>query len=227
MITEYEVKLTSVIDIDTYILCELIEPELKIVISLVCKKWRRLITDFYFEKKANSGYGRNLFRLKYDLQLEFKPVQKGFILYAAANNYLVLVKWAKENGAPWDERICSFASRYGHLEVLKCARENGAPWDERTCSSAAEGGHLEVLKWARENGAPWDEFTCAYAAGDGHLELLKWARENGAPWDERTCASASAGGHLTLLEWARENDAPWDFWPLKHNRCKNINRSNI
>jgi len=45
----------------------------------------------------------------------------------------------------------------GHLEVLKWARENGCPWDEDTCAGAAEGGHLEVLKWARENGCPWDE----------------------------------------------------------------------
>jgi hypothetical protein len=41
--------------------------------------------------------------------------------------------------------------------VLKWARENGCPWDEETCSAAAEGGHLEVLKWARENGCPWTE----------------------------------------------------------------------
>jgi len=52
----------------------------------------------------------------------------------------------------------------GHLEVLKWARENGCPWDEETCAYAAKGGHLEVLKWARENGCPWDEWTCAYAA---------------------------------------------------------------
>jgi hypothetical protein len=48
--------------------------------------------------------------------------------------------------------------------VLKWARENGCPWDERTCANAAEGGHLEVLKWARANGCPWDEETCMYAA---------------------------------------------------------------
>ena len=48
------------------------------------------------------------------------------------------------------------AAKYGHLEVLKWARENGCPWDEVTCAYAAKGGHLDVLKWARENGCPWD-----------------------------------------------------------------------
>ena len=42
--------------------------------------------------------------------------------------------------------------------VLKWARENGCPWDEgATCAYAAYGGHLDVLKWARLNGCPWDE----------------------------------------------------------------------
>ena len=52
------------------------------------------------------------------------------------------------------------AAEGGHLEMLKWARENGCPWDEDTCANAAKGGHLEVLKWARENDCPWDEWTC-------------------------------------------------------------------
>ena len=38
--------------------------------------------------------------------------------------------------------------------MLKYAHENGCPWDERTCESAADYGHLDVLKYARENGCP-------------------------------------------------------------------------
>ena len=54
--------------------------------------------------------------------------------------------------------------------MLKWARENGCPWDERTCMFAAEGGHLEVLKWARENGCPWNEDTREIAAEMGYVE---------------------------------------------------------
>ena len=60
---------------------------------------------------------------------------------------------------------------------LKYAHENGCPWDEDTCSEAAKGGHLKVLKYAHENGCPWDEWTCSGAAGGGHLEVLKYAHE--------------------------------------------------
>ena len=67
------------------------------------------------------------------------------------------------------------------VALLRWARDNGCPWDERTCAAVAAGGNLEVLKWARENGCPWDEETCASAARGGHLDILKWARENGCP----------------------------------------------
>ena len=48
------------------------------------------------------------------------------------------------------------AAEGGHLECLKYAHENGCPWDEWTCSMAAFNGHLECLKYAHENGCPWD-----------------------------------------------------------------------
>ena len=55
--------------------------------------------------------------------------------------------------------------------MLKWARENGCPWDEDTCLWAVKGGHLETLKWARENGCPWDEwYTCERAAAMGYVE---------------------------------------------------------
>lgn len=50
--------------------------------------------------------------------------------------------------------LCKKIASLGNLDVLKWARANGCPWDERTCSNAASGGHLEVLKYACENGCP-------------------------------------------------------------------------
>ena len=103
---------------------------------------------------------------------------------------------------PWNEATaCMKAAEAGHLEVLKWARENGCPWDKRTCEFAAYYGHLEVLKWARENDCPWNEATCMKAAEAGHLEVLKWARERlpvgcgnaGERRDERTLRCAEMG----------------------------------
>jgi hypothetical protein len=38
---------------------------------------------------------------------------------------------------------CANAAKYGYLEVLRWARENGAPWDEDTRRLAASKGYVE------------------------------------------------------------------------------------
>jgi hypothetical protein len=67
--------------------------------------------------------------------------------------------------------------------VLQWARANGCPWNEQVCTYAAQGGHLEVLQWARTNGSPWNDATCYWAAQSGHLEVLKWVIANGCPYN--------------------------------------------
>ena len=59
------------------------------------------------------------------------------------------------------ERTCSNATESGHLECLKYAHENGCPWDEDTCSYAADNGYLECLKYAHENGCPSENSGCS------------------------------------------------------------------
>ena len=71
--------------------------------------------------------------------------------------------------------------------MLKYAHENGCPWDEWTCRNAAEGGHLDVLKYAHENWCPWDESTRTRACRSNHLDVLKYAVENGCPYDKEGC----------------------------------------
>jgi hypothetical protein len=100
------------------------------------------------------------------------------------NGYLNVLRWARENGCPFDEDICTYAAQNGHLEVLKWLRENNCPWNEYTCANAACNGYLEILKWLRENKCPWDESTIAFAVCNRQLEVLKWARANGCPWNK-------------------------------------------
>jgi len=111
----------------------------------------------------------------------FIGISKDYICNATVDGQLECLKYAHENGCPWDERTCNFAARYGQLDCLKYAHENGCPWDRWTCSNAAVDGQLECLKYAHENGCPWDERTCNFAARYGQLECLKYAHENGCP----------------------------------------------
>lgn len=107
----------------------------------------------------------------------------GVMILAAVEGNLDVMRLLRDNGFPWDQRVCNFAAKRGHLECLKFAREGGCPWGSSVCLNAAKGGHLECLKYAHEGGCPWDIDTCESAAKGGHLECLEYARERGCPWN--------------------------------------------
>jgi hypothetical protein len=56
-------------------------------------------------------------------------------------------------------RTCFGAAEYGHLETLKWARENGCPWDAETLVNAVTNEHYDVLRWALANDCPCDDLN--------------------------------------------------------------------
>ena len=58
-------------------------------------------------------------------------------------------------GLPWGD-TCTAAAANGHLACLKYAHENGCPWNSTTCEAAAAAHHLTCLQYACENGCPWN-----------------------------------------------------------------------
>jgi len=88
-----------------------------------------------------------------------------------------------------NEYTTLFAAYNGHLDCLKYAHENGCPWDQSTTAYAALSDHLNCLKYAHENGCSWDISTTSYAAFHGHLDCLKYALENGCPLNEQLTLS--------------------------------------
>ena len=103
----------------------------------------------------------------------------------------------KELRLPWNT---STLALNGHLDCLKYAHEQGCPWDCVTTINAAENGHLDCLMYAHEQGCPWDVDATANAAEKGHLDCLKYLHENGCPWDIWTSAYAASKGHLDCLK---------------------------
>jgi len=43
-----------------------------------------------------------------------------------------------------DVSLVEYAISMGSLKLIKWARENGCPWDENTCANTAENGHFEL-----------------------------------------------------------------------------------
>ena len=155
-----------------------------------------LILKYVFENKDNlNKIELNLYP-KEDYYYNKKKLSFGDIL-----NFLIKTK---------KNKIMNILAKIGYLHCLRYAHENGCPWNYNTCVYAAKEGHLECLKYAHENGCPWDEDTCSYAAARrGTLECIKYAHENGCPWDEETIKSATRRGNLECLKYARENDCPY------------------
>ena len=102
---------------------------------------------------------------------------------------------------PVGRATCASAARGGHLECLRYAHENGCPWDGATCASAARGGHLECLRYAHENGCPWGGATTACMQPREGIWSACDMRENGCPWDLRVHLQRQqrGGGHLECL----------------------------
>jgi hypothetical protein len=152
--------------------------------------------------------------LEYDmiewLKFKFTEYNKKTLCDKATNRAIKCLKYAHENGCPWNSWTCVYAAQNAQLECLKYLHENGCPWDEWTCSNAARNGQLECLKYARDNGCPWNGLTCTYAAGNGQLECLKYLHENGCPWNDETCLFAAKYGQLECLKYAHENGCPWN-----------------
>ena len=125
---------------------------------------------------------------------------------------LRMARWGRDNGMPWDWRVCAAAAQAGNLRVLEWARAEGCgfPWDV-LCAFAAGGGSVDVLRWAREKAyprCPWDAETCAAAAEKGHLEVVQWCVRRGCPWDKRTIQLARNNGHAHVVAWARAAGCP-------------------
>jgi hypothetical protein len=134
-----------------------------------------------------------------------------------------LIKWLKFKFNEYDkEKLCENAADKGAIKCLKYAHENGCPWDEYTCINAVQNGHIECLKYAHENGCPWNKEVCLHTALNGHIECLKYAHRNGCPLDEKTCENAAEYGHNECLNYVLKNKYNWNrnkYFNTSKNIC--------
>lgn len=139
------------------------------------------------------------------------------------------LRWAYNQGMPWDERAGTAAGKHGHLETLQMLIANHAPINAKAIvRTAASHGQMHVLEWIMLDGArcevALDELMCSGAARNGKLDALQWLRARHCPWGALTIADAAAGGHLHVIEWARANGCPWDrqatMWAARNGHFK-------
>lgn len=73
-------------------------------------------------------------------------------------NWLHILKYLREQGCPWDARVCKMAVTQGDLKILRYLREKipdgPCPWDSSVYQAAKAGNGLKCLKYLQENGCP-------------------------------------------------------------------------
>ena len=134
------------------------------------------------------------------------------IVKAIDNGDLEAIKiFIKYGFYTWSENDTMYTAK--NLQILKYAHENGCPWDEGTVYYAAKIGNLDSLKYAIENNCDWDqEYTIKYASSNGHLECLKYLHKINCSWTEKTTAATAENGQLECLKYLHENGCPWDIY---------------
>jgi len=158
-------------------------------------------------------------------------MQRNLTEAAATHGHLVVLKWLRERGCPWDEKVTGEAAVRGHMHILNYALDNNAPvGTESLMRKAARHGRMECVRWlyiVRKH----DLTSSVYegAAYGANLELLKWldaqdpkigtreasihAADAGSieclryvlrrhGWSPIDCAiGAVENSHLNVLEW--------------------------
>lgn len=159
---------------------------------------------------------------------------------AAKHGHLDMLRYARENGARWDDVVCHAAVLHNRVDVLIYAHGEGlsiehCPWSnaaregwiallafavahgcepKQSCMLAAIGrGHkgISVAQWLVDRGYEWDPTDCVAIARTKSTSLLDFARAQGCPWDAGTCKAAALVGCLAILQQAHEGGCPWNW----------------
>ncbi|GFH55039.1 hypothetical protein CTEN210_11515 [Chaetoceros tenuissimus] len=137
------------------------------------------------------------------------PLDANTCSSAAHDNDMRALKWARDQGCPWDEwTLVHAAGNFfgnGNMEMLEYCLQNGCPLSTRACQNAMKNKDdskaLEVLKLLRKHSCPWDEETCNVAVLHGNFEAMVWARSNGCPWNPSTFLKVVSFGSTTEIEY--------------------------
>ena len=110
-------------------------------------------------------------------------MERGNVYEAADGGHLEVLKYAHENGCPWDhlEVLDTLANMCSQLEVLlkyAQARTGARRNSKHSATKAARVATWKCCSTRTRTGVSLGEYTCRYAAEGGHLEELQYlARE--------------------------------------------------
>ena len=111
-----------------------------------------------------------------------------------------------ENGCPWIDGLCSYASKYGDLKSLMSLHlDYNFEIDEETIFNAACNGHLNCVEYLHLHKCKWDVIVTSGAAKNNHPHILKYLFEKGCPMDWTTIREACVNKSDECLQYLMLN----------------------
>lgn len=97
----------------------------------------------------------------------------------------------------------------GHIQCLRWALDNGCPYDESCSLAAAGNGHLDVLVWIKQLGHPFHRTVCTLSTFGDRMSMLPWLLGPGGAFvDDTLCWHAVSCGRPRALRWALDRCSP-------------------
>ena len=120
-----------------------------------------------------------------------------------------LLEYLVSKGAQFHPYFCHFAAKEEKLHILKWAREQNLPWDLSSDSviEAIEYGHtLEILRYMVESGAPLKTIYYLRALKSKRLDVLEWLLEVKCPYSYHFKKTLRNCSNDKIIKWAKENN---------------------
>jgi len=141
---------------------------------------------------------------------------KTSVTEAAKRGHFHIVKFAfQQNYDIWSTLICQYAALHGNLSMLRYAHENGCPWDDETCDEAVNNSNLHCLKYAYHNDCPWKRDLFEKAVKKRCLTTAKWIYKNFPNFslnelNETYYLTSIMDDHLVMFQWLYSIGVPFD-----------------
>jgi hypothetical protein len=128
------------------------------------------------------------------------------------------LRYARENGCPWNDEVLNEAGKFSHLHILRYAyQQGGLTFNETFCldvvQSTRAGRSTKCLMYGYQNGARMASpgAIMAAAARKYDVDFLRCLREEiGLPWTAQVPIEAIDSGSIMCFMYAVENGCRWN-----------------
>ncbi|GFH53407.1 hypothetical protein CTEN210_09883 [Chaetoceros tenuissimus] len=127
---------------------------------------------------------------------------------------LEIFKWLRQKSIDWNEEASYEASKFRHVSTLKWALENGCPWNELILETAIEIYNLPVLEYCVKFQLHRFQNIYVRAIEFMHynkkstrekIRMLQLIHDNGIPWNKKVSSCAEELDEKGILRWLRCN----------------------